>query len=270
MQADRKHREPSAIEFELPGLTVALLPRVSYRARLTTDALRIGFAFDIQHGFHAFASDRVVPFMTRPSTAAVTQAGCDIYSSSEQGGEYLTLQLSSLHCSGFDRSQDRPALTNLAIQQAVDPAHHLRRLLLQSGPDACQLEQAVFDFADAVLESVDREGSGGERGAPSLSDRRLRDLNDYVEAHLGERISVSTMARVVGLRPRFFLRAFRAATGTTPHAYLTERRMEVARRKLRETQETVTSIAHATGFASASHLATQFKRSFGMTPLEYR
>lgn len=270
MQSDRMHSEASAIEVDLPGLTVALLPRASYCARFKTDALRIGFAFDVQHGFHAFASDRVVPFITRPSTVAVTQAGCDIYSSSDLGGEYLTLQLSAPQSSEFETTDNRPALTNLPVQRAVNPARHLRKLLLQAEADPCLLEQTGLGFADAVFDGLDLPSSGAKRGAPSLSNRRLRDLNDYLEAHLGERISVSTMACIVGLRPRFFLRAFRAATGTTPHAYLIERRMEVARRKLRETRETVTSIAYATGFASASHFATQFKRTFGMTPIDYR
>lgn len=270
MQADRMHSEGHAVEVALPGLTVALLPRAPYRARFTTDALRVGFAYDIQHGFHAFASDRVVPFITRPSTVAVTHAGCDVYSSSELGGEYLALQLSSPQHSGFEVMIDRPAVTNLSVNRAGDYARQLRRLLLQIDADPCLLEHAALSFADSVLDGLDLLVSGVERGAPSLSDRRLRDLNDYVEAYLSERISVSTMARIVGLRPRFFLRAFRAATGTTPHAYLIERRMEIARRKLRETSESVTSIAYATGFAGASHFATQFKRSFGMTPLEYR
>ena len=82
--------------------------------------------------------------------------------------------------------------------------------------------------------------------------------------------SIEEMAATLGLRSRFFLRAFRAATGTTPHAYLLERRLEAARRRLKTTKASIGSIAAATGFASHAHLDTAFRRAFGTTPGAFR
>src|SRR5580658_5163902 len=66
-----------------------LLPRSAYCAAFTPELPSIGFAFDGQAGVHAFASDRKVDFRAKPNSLAYVPPGCDIYSQSDHGGEYL-------------------------------------------------------------------------------------------------------------------------------------------------------------------------------------
>jgi AraC family transcriptional regulator len=104
----------------------------------------------------------------------------------------------------------------------------------------------------------------------ALTAQRLRRVTDWVEAHLQEAFGVSDMAGVVGLSPSHFSRAFRRATGTTPHLFVTLRRVERAREMLTATELPLSEVALLAGFADQSHLTAVFRRHAGVTPGAYR
>jgi AraC-like DNA-binding protein len=97
--------------------------------------------------------------------------------------------------------------------------------------------------------------------------RRARDhLRDVLAADLG----ADALARVAGAADRFQLaRAFRAAYGTSPHAYLIQIRLLRARRLLAG-GERPAAVAAACGFADQSHLGRRFRRAYGLTPAAFR
>jgi AraC-like DNA-binding protein len=66
------------------------------------------------------------------------------------------------------------------------------------------------------------------RAAPA----HVRLAREYLDAHAAERVSLADLARVAGLRPLYLVRAFRAAVGLPPHAYLTQTRVRWAKRLL--------------------------------------
>jgi AraC family transcriptional regulator len=255
-------------EIDVEGLIVRLLPRAPYCTAFTPSRLVIGFAFDVQSGDHAFASDRILPFVTRPATAAVTPPGCEVYSSSNQGGEYLTVEIAGPETLGL--VEGRPAQTNLVVPRASQIARRLRVLLVTGQASALGAAESAQELAGVTLDAAYGGAARKERGAGSLTDQRLRKLNELIEARLGDRLTIGQMAAALGLQPRFFLRAFRAATGTTPHAYLLERRLETARQRLKTTNARIASIAAATGFASQAHLDYAFGRAFELTPSAFR
>jgi len=67
-----------------------------------------------------------------------------------------------------------------------------------------------------------------------------------------------------------FSRAFKKATGTTYQEYLTGRRVEEARKLLKESSRTVTEIANAVGYSDINNLIRNFKKHTGFTPSEFR
>src|SRR5689334_18169994 len=90
-----------------------LLPRKPYRAAYRPDVPVVGFAFDGQIGVHAFGSDRRTDFRVRPNSLAFVPAGCDVYSTSSQGGEYLRLT--------FERSRDETWSCSHRFSDEIDP-----------------------------------------------------------------------------------------------------------------------------------------------------
>lgn len=96
--------------------------------------------------------------------------------------------------------------------------------------------------------------------------RRLRRARDFVEASFAEPLSLSAMGRVAGIAPHRFLRLFKQAFGQTPHRYLTERRLQEARRLLERGDARVTDVCLAVGFASLGSFSTLYRRRFGRPP----
>ncbi|WP_428406830.1 helix-turn-helix domain-containing protein [Hyphococcus sp.] len=103
-----------------------------------------------------------------------------------------------------------------------------------------------------------------------LGSRRLRRVVDFIDAHLGEELTQADLARVAELSPHHFASAFRTSTGVAPHRYLTERRIARACELLARSEATVTTVAHALGFASHGHFSETFRRFVGVTPSEYK
>ena len=79
-----------------------------------------------------------------------------------------------------------------------------------------------------------------------------------------------TVQRLAGLSQFHFIRAFRAATGLTPHQYLRERRIHRAKELLVTTPMPVTEICDAVGFQRLGSFSSLFKRLTGETPAAYR
>jgi AraC family transcriptional regulator len=95
-------------------------------------------------------------------------------------------------------------------------------------------------------------------------------LRDYIEAYLGERLTLDALATLVRRSPHNLLRAFRRSFGTTPMQYIIAQRLRRARWLLAHTTKDITTIALETGFASHSHLTATFKRLTGLTPQSFR
>ncbi|MDP2698758.1 AraC family transcriptional regulator [Thalassospira sp.] len=81
-------------------------------------------------------------------------------------------------------------------------------------------------------------------------------------------ISLADLAQACGLSRFQTLRHFTRATGLTPHAYVIQRRIDLARCQIK-TGAPLADIAIACGFADQSHMNRHFVRAFGITPGRY-
>jgi AraC-like DNA-binding protein len=108
------------------------------------------------------------------------------------------------------------------------------------------------------------ETSDPSRGglSPALKNR----ICDFIEEHLGEKISLGALSSMAGLSPNHFARAFQQSVGMPPHRYLLRQRVQHVEQMLRETQLPLSQIALAAGFSDQSHLARHFRRLTGMPP----
>jgi AraC-like DNA-binding protein len=102
------------------------------------------------------------------------------------------------------------------------------------------------------------------------AERHLLRARDLADARYFEPLDVDDMARAAGLSRAHFSRAFRAAFGETPHAYLLTRRLERAAALLRMTDRSVADICFTVGLRSLGSFTTSFKRAYGSSPAAYR
>jgi AraC family transcriptional regulator len=91
-------------------------------------------------------------------------------------------------------------------------------------------------------------------------------VHEYVRGHLDQQLSLDALAAAVSISPFHFARAFKAATGMTPHAFVTEMRMMVARDLLVRSGARVVDAATAVGLTNLGHFRRLFRRQFGVAP----
>lgn len=106
-------------------------------------------------------------------------------------------------------------------------------------------------------------GQLAERGALREAQRRI------VEHPEGD-LSVSALARAVGMSPRHFARCFRREVGQPPGRYVLATRVEAARQLLEDTDRAVTDVAVACGFGTPETMRRAFLRALGCGPAELR
>ncbi|AZC31416.1 AraC family transcriptional regulator [Pseudomonas chlororaphis] len=92
---------------------------------------------------------------------------------------------------------------------------------------------------------------------------------DYLHAHAQQDISLDELGAVCGVDRFRLTRAFKAAYGLPPHAYLVQLRLAKARRLLARGAQPA-DVAMALGFADQSHMGRWFVRAYGLTPAAYR
>lgn len=100
--------------------------------------------------------------------------------------------------------------------------------------------------------------------------RNMAEIRDYIDRHFAQALSINRLAGLASLSPFQFIRAFRAATGETPHQYVRARRIARARELLVNTPMSVTDICDAVGFRSLGSFSAVFKRLTGQAPAQYR
>ena len=110
-----------------------------------------------------------------------------------------------------------------------------------------------------------------QRESPTRLTRiEIAKVMEFMEASIARNITLECVAALVGLSPRHFRRLFRASTGVGPNEMFTNMRLERAARDLRDSRKNVTEISLDCGFSQPQHLATAFRRKFGLTPTEFR
>lgn len=105
----------------------------------------------------------------------------------------------------------------------------------------------------------------------NISDPRIERAVTYIHEHFRRTgLSVHEIAASAGLSPYHFSRLFRSVTRRSPHGYVTEVRLEEARRLLARGCRSIESIARDCGYASHAHFTNSFGRNVGCTPAAYR
>lgn len=138
------------------------------------------------------------------------------------------------------------------------------QMLGQKTLKALQLESiATLCLAEWWAHETDEASS-----APS--PRTFDKVKDYMQAHLDCDLTLADLAAIAELSPSHFLRSFKETTGQTPHRYLTERRVDWARKALETTDLPLAEVAYDAGFASQSHMTDVFKTHLNISPGRYR
>ena len=99
-----------------------------------------------------------------------------------------------------------------------------------------------------------------------LAGSVLRQIRSYIDAHIGERISLDDLAHLAGVSRFHFARQFRLSTGESPMGYLRRVRIERSKSILQSRETTIAEVAATLGFSDQSHFTRTFGRLVGVSP----
>ncbi|MGE7692687.1 AraC family transcriptional regulator [Lysinibacillus sp. NPDC094177] len=103
-----------------------------------------------------------------------------------------------------------------------------------------------------------------------VQHERAKDMLDYLHAHYQEKISLENLAAHVFLSRAECSRFFKKMVGTTPFTYLLHYRLRKSMELLRDSEQSITTIATTTGFSTVSYYIEKFKKYTGYSPHAYR
>jgi AraC-like DNA-binding protein len=246
------------IPCHVEGMDVVMADSAQAFGRHTHDEFGIGL---IERGAQKSASGR-----------GVVEAGA---------GDIITVNPGEVHDgTPFDASGRRwrmlyvsPALVlDAASDIAPGNAFEFTAPVLRDEALSARL-RAVFDAATAGRDSLHSEAALLALVARLLKPAAARPAvgsgvslaRERIDDDPAAALSLSTLAADAGLSRYQFLRAFTRLTGLPPHAYLLQRRVQLARQLVRDGLP-LADAAMACGFADQSHMTRCFVRSFGLTP----
>lgn len=179
--------------------------------------------------------------------------------------QWLTREISAV----FDKAPDHGELsfahtltTDVQLTQAI--AHAFETL--HRGELKIVRQTALDGLLERLTTHLHWRARYGEDPRLPLVAQKARE---YLHAHAHEDIGLDQLAAATGVDRFRLTRAFKAAYGMAPHAYLVQLRLAMARRMLARGEPPAT-VAMALGFADQSHLGRWFVRAYGLTPALYR
>lgn len=95
-------------------------------------------------------------------------------------------------------------------------------------------------------------------------------VRHYIDAHYKEPLSLDLLAEEAHVNKFYLAHIFKEEYGMAPIQYMISRRIEESRYLLQETDMSISQIAQILGFSSANYFSQSFRRSEGISPMEYR
>ncbi len=158
-----------------------------------------------------------------------------------------------------------PIITSAGSAAGLDACLHLIRKEFGA--------KAANNVARRMVVPPQREGGQAQFVQTPVSvpaAETLRPVLTWMQEHLHEEMSVTSLARRAAMSPRTFARRFRDETGTTPHQWVTAQRLLLAEQLLEESDASIDLVASRTGFGNAATLRHHFAQARGTTPAAYR
>ena len=97
----------------------------------------------------------------------------------------------------------------------------------------------------------------------------IRKAQQYISAHIREKLSVPLVARMIDISPSYMTALFHKHLQISPGEYIRRVKLQESKQMIRENALNFTEIAIALQYSTVHHFSRQFKDKFGITPSEY-
>jgi AraC-like DNA-binding protein len=163
-------------------------------------------------------------------------------------------------------SKGRLRLSGKELTQIIELVDRLEAELAAREPGFGFMATAAFMQIIGLLSRC----YGRNPSPDSRALLRVGEALSHLERNIQNEVNLEELASIASMSRRSFLRVFQSATGTSPLAWLIERRIHRACALLRHTDKRVTEIAFDVGFNDSNYFTRQFRKATGFSPREYR
>ncbi len=251
--------------------------RVSFRLLRNEGFARVGALLDEQGRHHLEARTAQAmpnPHGYRPKGLYLAPAEMPLWGHSDHC-RFLNCAVLSFHPASLaERLQIAGAPRVAAIPRLRffdERLWTLIRLLTDAIPDVDPAAQLYGDALTAAIAAKLFDPPQAPKGSERrLSARQLRDAISLLEARLPAKVELAELAALAGVSQAHYSRAFKASTGLAPYQWQLNARMTQAKDRLLNSSDSLTDIAHATGFADAVHFGRTFRKLVGASPAAWR
>ena len=162
--------------------------------------------------------------------------------------------------------RDERLVTSAGVTAGIDLA--LSLVAQRHGPTV------AVTVAKRLVVVVQRQGGQSQFSpyllAPADSASPIAQVQDFVMANIGSRLSLEALGAQVGMSGRNLTRHFVQETGITPHEFVERARVDAARKLLEGSDRALKAVAYDCGFGTPDRMRIVFGQRLGVTPAQYR
>jgi len=256
-----------------PAFAGAELLRAAYRTHRFPPHTHDEFAFGvIERGAQAYLDSRGQRIIMPEGTICVINPGHlhEGRPATEAGWDYRMVYIPTTGLISLLKDDGEDFSGTLYFPETVIDDPQTMKLIREAhvcseSNDATQLEK-TSRLATAVFQLVQRHGQMPHpMPRPATIPGAVKRAREYIDAHIAENPSLDIISQAAGMSSFHLLRAFKEAIGVAPHAYLVQRRVEMAKRLLLKGHP-LRQVAIAVGYCDQGHLSREFSRFFGVPP----
>ncbi len=210
-------------------------------------------------------------------TVVIEQRGCVQHFRWSTAASVLAVQLSNTAIEQATEASVSPLEDSRSVETAAQDTRlssllfALERERLHGYPAGRLFIDGIEQALAAILvryDGIARRTAQVYKGG--LAPYRMKRVTEFIHSHIEQEITLSELARDVGLSPSHFCSLFHKTSGKTPHQFVLHCRIQHAKTLLAKPSHSILDVALASGFRTHQHFSRIFRRQVGIPPSTYR
>lgn len=184
--------------------------------------------------------------------------------------EYIVVGIEGLELSIEGNSSGRFCI--FSFPQSNNTLTCMQNILLEMQNRKPHHQTLCKAYMDILVVQLMRDASFSAVQVPSqpLNNRQCATVRRYIDIHYKEPLTLDLLAEEASINKYYLAHAYKQAYGISPISYMIACRIREGKRLLADTDLSLSQISSILGFSSASYFSQSFRKSEGISPLEYR
>ena len=182
--------------------------------------------------------------------------------------EYIVLGIDGLELAISEQQENRYQI--LDYRGGGDILTCLRHILQETQSALPGYETICQAYMEILILRLMRSTQFTTTAAAHTLGSQCIAVRQYIDSHYKEPLNLDLLAEIAHINKFYLVHAFKKEYGLAPINYMISRRIEESRYLLQETDLSMSQIAQILGFSSANYFSQSFRKTEGISPMEYR